>query len=147
MNLLQKEDDVVRHVKGTQIDSDGVVGAGAFMLKDGEQGLSVNWISFFRGTEEEKIQAVRQILRLERKQSHRLAQFNVATVTNHLREKLPNLSFIKVPLEAMTDSKGKHHDHDGSHAEIIGLPHSPYDRAREVGNMIAQCVSKLHPAL
>lgn len=67
---------------------------------------------------------------------------NVGTVIHHVTTELDSLRIIHDPLEA-TDR----FDADPSHAEITGLPPGDSDQAVLVGDLIAECVIAMHPAV
>ncbi len=67
---------------------------------------------------------------------------NVGTVIREVAKELTTLRVIHDPLEAKEGF-----DADPSHAEIIGLPPGDSDQAVLVGDLIAECVIDMHPAI
>ena len=59
-----------------------------------------------------------------------------------MAEELDTLRIIHEPLEAEEQFEA-----DPSHAEITGLPSSGSDQAMLVGDLIAECVVAMHPAI
>ena len=45
---LPDDDQVVRYARPTDVLDDGSLNCSAFMLRDGESGLSINWLDDFR---------------------------------------------------------------------------------------------------
>jgi len=67
---------------------------------------------------------------------------NVGTVLSVVGRELDTLRIVHDPLEG----EGCF-DADPSHAEIVGLPPGDSDQAMLVGDLIAQCVTCMHPAV
>ncbi len=63
-------------------------------------------------------------------------------VRRRVAKELDTLRVVHEPLEA---SEG--YNADPSHAEITGLPSSGSDQAMLVGDLIAECIVAMHPAI
>ena len=59
-----------------------------------------------------------------------------------VEEELGTLHIVEDPLAADAD-----HDADPSHAEMVGLPPGGTDQVMLVGDLIAECVTAVHPAV
>ncbi len=138
---LPNEDSVVRHAKQTQI-RDGRLDGSAFLLKDGEQGLSVNWLDCFRGqSKSQQLNEVRRLIRLTLRHSHRFAELNVGETRERIGGGLDGIRFVHSPLDADAEFEA-----DPSHSEILGLPPGSAPEAQLMGDVIARCVRNIHPA-
>jgi hypothetical protein len=138
-------DHVVRYVKPTAID-DGNIDGSAFCLRSDrldEIGLSVNWLEWFSGkTLNEQLNEVRQLFRLKRSKNGFFVQLNVGQTRQAMAGELPELLFVEDPLPAQPPFKA-----DPSHALVIGLPVGDSEFAELIGDMIADCVMGMHPAI
>ena len=76
------------------------------------------------------------------RQSGRLAELNVGAVKLHVRQQLPSIRFVHTPLPEDGTKEA-----DPSHTDVVGLPPGDSLEAALVGDMIAECVSAVHPAL
>lgn len=72
----------------------------------------------------------------------RLAELNIGITKRHVQARFKNLRFIHMPLAA----EGKYQA-DPSHAEIRGLPPGDSPEAALIGDMIAECIHTIHPAI
>ena len=107
-----------------------------------ENGLSVNWLEAFGPNKVHQLSEVRRLFRLRLRPSGRFAEMNVGAVLHEVAEELDTLRIVHDPLEAE-----ERFDADPSHAEIIGLPRGGADQAVLVGDLIAECVIEMHPAI
>ena len=140
-DLIPDRDHIVRYVGASHID-DGVILHGAFRLRPGEDGLSINWLECFADwSKAEQLDAVRRLSRLNMRPHGRLAELNVGEVKAQLRSVLDTLRFVQTPLPADPPYAA-----DPSHGDIFGLPPSDDPDALLVGALIAECVQTLHPA-
>ena len=142
---LPAGDHVVRYVKPSMILEDGTPDGSEFRLRSDrpdDSGLSVNWLEAFESDKTHQLDEVRRLCRLTLKPAGRFAEMNVSTVKGKVAEELDTLHIIHDPLEAEDEF-----DADPSHAEIIGLPSSDSDQAVLVGDLIADCVVDMHPAV
>lgn len=136
---------IVRYVKPSMIQEDGTADGSDFRLRyprPEETGLSVNWLEVFGPGKVHQLDEVRRLCRLHLRPNGRFAEMNVGTVIHHVATELDSLRIIHDPLEA-TDS----FDADPSHAQITGLPPGDSDQAVLVGDLIAECVIAIHPAV
>lgn len=137
---LPDTDHVVRYVKSRDLLEDGNLNCSAFQLRPGESGLSVNWIEYFKNlTKLEQIHEIRGLIRLSMRPSGRLAELNVGQTRRHVDYAL---GFVHSPLPAEDVYAA-----DPSHSEVIGLPAGDSAEAELIGDMIAECVVAVHPAV
>lgn len=136
---------IVRYVKPSMIQEDGTPSGSDFRLRPNrpdEVGLSINWLEDIGSAKTNQLDNVRRASRLTLKSRGRFAEMNVGTVKLRVAKELDTLRIIHDPLEA----EGKF-EPDPSHAQIIGLPPGESDQALLVGDLIAECVVAMHPAL
>lgn len=139
-NDLLDTDHVVRYVKSRDILEDGHLNCSAFQLRPGESGLSVNWIEYFKNLNKpEQIREVRRLIRLGMRPSGRLAELNVGRTRRRVDHAL---RFVHTPLPAEGGYPA-----DPSHSEVQGLPPGDSADAELIGDMIAECVVSVHPAV
>lgn len=142
---LPANDHIVRYVKPTMIEADGSADGADFKLRatrPEETGLSVNWLEAFEQEKAGQLNEVRRLIRLRMRPSGRFAELNVGTVLRVVSEELDTLRIVHDPLAAEGE-----HEADSSHAEFTGLPSGDTDKAALVGDLIAQCVVAMHPAV
>ena len=138
-------DHVVRYVKRSVIQDDGTADGSGFLLRSDrpdETGLSVNWLEAFRPGKRHQLDEVRRLFRLRRRPSGRFAELNVGTVVQHVAGELETLQIVHDPLAATGEFEA-----DPSHAEFTGLPPGDSHQAMLVGDLIAECVIEMHPAV
>lgn len=136
---------IVRYVKPSMIQDDGTADGSDFRLRPtrpDETGLSVNWLEAFKPGKRNQLDEVRRLCRLRRQPNGRFAEMNVGTILREVAEELETLRIVHDPLEAMGEFEA-----DPSHAEITGLPPGDSDQAILVGDLIAECVIEMHPAV
>lgn len=135
-------DNVVRYVSASKID-DGIVIDPTFRRPSTESDVSVNWIDSFVGlSKTEQLAEVRRLVRLTIRSSGRFAELNVGDAKQYVGPRCPTLDFISTPRDATV-----RYEADPSHGDIIGLPPHASPQARLVGDMIAECILALHPAI
>ncbi len=142
---LPAGDQIVRYVKPSMIQEDGTADGSDFRLRSArpdETGLSVNWLEAFEPGKVHQLGEVRRLYRLHLRPNGRFAEMNVGTVIREVAKELDTLRIIHDPLEATEGF-----DANPSHAEIIGLPPGDSDQAVLVGDLIAECVIDMHPAI
>ena len=140
---LTDTDNVVRYVNRRSQRTDGSVDGSAFLLRENEQGLSVNWLDYFASlTKLQQLDEVRPLVRLTLRRSGRFAELNVGQTLNRISGRLSSARFVHRPLPA--DGKYKA---DPSHSQIEGLPPGDTDEAELIGDMIAECVTEIHSAV
>ena len=140
---LPDGDHVVRYVIPSRVQEGGRVDGATFQCRVGEDAVSVDWLEAFSAGagKDEQVEAVRQVFRLRRARNGRFAELRVGEVTRYLAEEI-EMSVVQRPLR-----EEGHFPADPSHAEMTGLPPVDSARAALVGDMIAECVLRLHPAL
>jgi len=142
---LPAADHIVRYVKPSMIEEDGTANGGEFRLRPNrpdETGLSVNWLEAFAPHKEHQLAEVRRLYRLDVKRTGRFAEMNIGAVRAKVAQELDTLRIVHDPL----DAEGKH-EADPSHAEIEGLPPGDSDQAMLIGDLIAEAVIAMHPAV
>jgi len=142
---LSPDDHIVRYVGRSLIRDDGSVLGEAFRLRPNrpeETGLSVNWLEIFGLDRQHQLAEVRRLFRMQRGTAGRFAEMNVGRVLESLAEELESAGVIHKPLP-----REGIHEPDPSHAEIVGLPQADTLRAALIGDLIAECVTELHPAV
>ena len=145
-NDLPDEANVVRYIKPTMVLEDGRVDGSEFRLRahrPDDTGVSVNWLECFGAlSKAEQLDEVRRLSRLDMRKSGRLAELNVGTTKHYIRNEPDDLRFIHTPLPAESD-----YEADPSHSEIVGLPPGNSPQAALIGDMIAECIEAIHPAV
>jgi hypothetical protein len=123
----------------------GVITGSAFVLRNNEGGLSINWLERLTGGIETRLAEVRRRARITYSNNGLLAVLGVGRTRLFVcTESSPqcDLRFVQDPLPA-TDTFAA----DDSHGLIIGVPEdgdSP--EAEAVGDLIASCVERTFPA-
>ena len=142
---LPAEDHIVRYVKPSMIQDDGTADGSDFRLRPtrpDETGLSVNWLEAFAPGKTHQLDEVRRLCRVKRNPNGRFAELNVGTVMSKVSSELETLRIVHDPLveEGLFDA-------DPSHAEMYGLPSGDSDQAMLIGDLIAECIIDMHPAI
>ena len=132
---------MVRYLSATLI-IDGVADGSGFCLRPGEAGLSVNWLEALASGGADPLSEVRRLSRLRLRKSGRFAELRVGDILCAVSEELDTLRIRHEPLEAAEGFAA-----DPSHSLIAGLPPASADEAMLVGDMIAECVTAMHPAV
>lgn len=137
---LPDDDHVVRYAKPNSVGKDGVDGS-AFYLRPVDVGLSVQWLECFEGNKGEQIAQARRLSRLKISKNGRFAELHIGRTKQEILHALEDIRFVHSPLEA-----GGGYAADPSHSEIRGLRQG--DLPLElIGDMIAECVEAVHPAV
>ena len=143
---LPDDDHVVRYVKPTSVREDGTIDGSAFCRRahrPDDVRLSVHWLECFRSrTKSEQLAAVRRLSRLRLRSRGRLAELNIGKTKRHVHVEHLTLRFVHMPLPAQGDFEA-----DPSHSEIEGLPPGNSPHAELIGDMIAETVSAIYPAV
>ncbi len=142
---LPDEDHVVRYVRPSLIDDNHVDG-GAFILREGETGLSVNWLEIFEGDDQScPLDEIRHLFRLSPAKTGRFAKLNVGDTKKYVSAEAREagisleINVLQRPLAATSDDES-----DPSHAEITGIPNNGNnDAAMLIGDLLAECI--IHP--
>ena len=142
--IIQDSDNLVRYV-GLANFRRGRLSGAAFQLRLGEEGLSVNLLDAGGGRPKaEQVAEVRRSIHLRVGRNSRFAELNAGEIRERLAAALPGLRIVHRPAAATSRFPWP----DPSHSEIRGLPPGPdSQRRRLIGDMLAQCVSRLHPAI
>ena len=141
-NDLPDNAHVAHYVKPTSRHEDGSVDGSAFRLRPSDNGLSVNWLEYFSDlTKAQQLNEVRRLSRLTMRRRGCLAELGVGATKQYSRE-LAVLRFIHKPLAAENG-----YEADPSHSEIIGLPQGDSPQAALIGDLIAECIQAIHPAI
>ena len=142
---LPTDDQIVRYVKPSMIQDDGTADGSEFRLRASrpdETGLSVNWLEGFELGKVHQLAEVRRSCRLRLSPRGRFAEMNVGSVLREVATELSTLRIVHDPLEANDGFEA-----DPSHAQILGLPPGDSDHGLLVGDLIADCVIEMHPAI
>ena len=141
-NDLPDDAHVVRYVKPTSRHEDGSVDGSAFCLRPSDNGLSVNWLEYFSDlTKAQQLDEVRRLSRLTMRRRGCLAELGVGATKQYSPE-LTALRFVRKPLAAENG-----YEADPSHSEITELPRGDSPQAALIGDLIAECIQAIHPAI
>ena len=144
-NQLPNEDHVVRYAKYSDfldLESE-TLNCSAFQLKPNESGLSVNWLEYSqRPDKASQLDEIRGLIQLRMGPRARLAELNVGSTVAYVGDELPNLRFIRSPSHPRDSYPA-----DPSHSEILGLPSAGSPVSELIADMIAECVTALHPTV
>ncbi len=136
---------VVRYVRPSHIRENGSAAGKAFRLREGETGLSVNWLDYFAGlSKPEQLNEVRRFSGLSLSRNGRFAEINVGVVKRAVSAELPELPMLRFVHDPPAANGA--HEADPSHSLVIGLPPFSDLSSKVVGNLIARRVQELHPA-
>ena len=137
---------VIRYAKPTSVRTNGKVDGCAFCLRENrpdDTGLSVNWLECFSNrTKEKQLAEVRRLARLKMREGGSLAELNIGATKQYVRTVFDGLRFIHRPLAAEDEFEA-----DLSHSEITGLPQGNSPEAELIGDMIAQSINAVYPAV
>ena len=140
---LPDDSHVIRYTKPTLVREDGSVGGETLQLRSGEGSLSVNWLECFTGiSKSQQVDEVRRRSRLQLRPNGRFAEVHIGRTKQHVDVELANLRVVHDPLPAEREFES-----DPSHSEIAGLPPADSPEAELVGDMIAECVTAVHPSV
>ena len=143
---LPGDNHVVRYAKPTSVRTDGKVDGSAFCLRANrpdDTGLSVNWLECFRNRKkEEQLAEVRRLARLKMREGGSLAELNIGATKQYVRTVFEGLRFIHNPLAAEGN-----YEAGPSHSEITGLPQGNSPESELIGDMIAQSINAVYPAV
>ena len=140
---LPEQDHIVRYVKPTMVKRNGDADGSSFVLRTNmrdESGLSVNWLEVLGSGRSTQMRAVRRLARIQLKRNGRLAELKIGEVLQSVTRELATLRIIHDPLEEFERFAA-----DPSHALIAGLPAGDSEHAILVGDLIAKCVTSMHP--
>ena len=138
---IPDQDHVLRYVKPSLLDGTDVDG-GAFVLRDAETGLSVNWLEILESAgHTDPVNEVRRLSRISLASTGKFAKLSVNQIKQHVSIAANeagiflNLNVLEAPLPGTPNS-----DPDPSHAEIRGLPDYADDAAMLIGDLLAECI-------
>lgn len=130
-DTLPNADNVVRLCGGSHLDPEtGSPGPGAFMLRDDESYLSVNWLEYFeQHCHENRLLEVRRVLASKRSigKTARLALFNVGNAIQIVGGN-PLLTFTHEPID--------------SPELIVDLSHSGINNIQGFEQLVAEKLSQ-----
>jgi len=133
-------DHVTRHCRPKQIDDNGEIQGSAFMLRDVETGLSVDWLEKLRcSNREDEIAEIRNIYysRFNRiGAGDKIAVLNVGRVRNHVRVGTPDGRILEVIHTPEIDD-----DEEDPHSEIINMRPEPMRIAELIRETILETYS------
>ena len=140
---LPNDSHVVRYVRPGLIDSGAIEGS-AFIRRDRDCGLSVNWLEAFGTDSDDKVQLqqVRRLFRLKLSRNGRFAKLRVGDTKEFLsaRAEEAGISLVLGMVSAPLPPEDKF-EADPSHSEITGVPPSDSDEAIVIGDLISECVT------
>jgi len=120
---------------------DGQIQAGAFMLKSGQEGLSVNWLEFLNcSSREDEIDKIRNVYSLKFNRIGANAKIAIINV-GEVRERVLTESEDRRNLEVLHDPI-EDDPPDPSHSEIYNL--TQYDE--RIAELILETVHEVYPA-
>lgn len=138
---IPDQDHVVRYVKPSLIDGT-LVNGGAFVLREAETGLSVNWLEKLVGDgHTDPVNEIRRLSRISLASTGKYAKLNVRQTKQYVSAAAKeagisvDLTVLESPLLGTPDFEP-----DPSHAEIHGLPDYANDAAMLVGDLLAECI-------
>ena len=144
---LPSSDNVVCFARPKHIDDQetGRVNGVAFLWNGKGEGLSVNWLEYFRClSKSQQLDKVRDLIHRDMAKTGRLAEFNVGATVQHVSGVLSEKPrFLHRPTDP---DPPRHPKADPTHCELAGLP-SRYDDPRlasKIGDLIAECISASH---
>ena len=138
---IPDQDHILRYVKPSLLDG-AYVDGGAFVLREAETGLSVNWLEILESAGHiDPVNEVRRLSRISLASTGKFAKLNVSRIKQYVTSAANeagislDLSVQEDPLPGTPDF-----DPDPSHAEIRGLPDCAEDAAMLVGDLLAECI-------
>ena len=143
---IADSDHVARHC-GASTAPDGEIQATAFMLREGEEYLSVNWLEELRC--QDRASEVRELQNLyARKMTRvgagaRIAILNVGTLRTEVESESPDSRLLRVLHKPIEPNDPSQAPEDPSHAGIYDIP---YDDREIAAELIARVVLENHPA-
>lgn len=143
-DVLPDEDNVVRYVRPGLVD-DGTVDGSAFVLRPGEEALSVNWLECFEGTVSEQVDQVRAHVHLNLRPNGVLARLNVGDGKTAASSG-PEGTGIEFASDPQPANPPDYPDPDPSHALVSGLPSGESSAAAAIGDRIRNALTDIHPA-
>ena len=115
-DIIPDKDHISRYCAPKTIREDGKIGASAFILRESEESLSVNWLEYLNcSSRESEIAEIRRVysLKLDVRAKAKLAVLNVGEMCNKVRNESPNRRNLYVFHEK--------ENNDPSHSGIYNL--------------------------
>jgi len=140
------DDHILRYIGGRHVDQDEdgepIITGGGFIARPRDDNKpSYNWLEYFDGTLEKRVQQVRAVARIEYGAKAKLARLNVGMVRQHVLENTDDARAVTVihdPLNPQDDYPA-----DPSHALMTNVPDENDPEGERVGDLIAQCVLEI----
>ena len=92
-DLIPDKDHISRYCAPKTIREDGKIGASAFILRESEESLSVNWLEYLNcSSRESEIAEIRRVysLKLDVRAKAKLAVLNVGEMSNKVKNESPD---------------------------------------------------------
>jgi hypothetical protein len=132
---LPDQDHVSRYCRPKTLQEDGQPSGASFMLRPGEEFLSVNWLEYFDVPDRRaQITQVRRVLTLTRQTTAKIAVLNVGGILDHVHRNSDRV------LAVLHEPEQDDPSHSGIHG--YGYGHE-YDL---VADLIAEEVRETYPA-
>lgn len=115
-NIIPDKDHISRYCAPKTIREDGKIGASAFILRESEESLSVNWLEFLNcSNRESEMVEIRRVysLKLDVRAKAKLAVLNVGEMSNKVKNESPDRRSLCVLHEK--------ENNDPSHSGIYNL--------------------------
>ena len=145
---LPGKDHVLRYVKPTLIDGDRLDGS-AFLARSGEDGVSTNWWEILAPPNQQRLEFIRSVARLNYSKNGCLALLSVGqSLVAFIEQHISELSFVHDPLEAEPNhANARFRMADETHALILGVPNSDDPESEKAGDILARLVTDKFPAV
>lgn len=146
---LPDGDHAIRFVKRKFIEIvDGrpdVQGSAFWSRPRDDRQASYNWLEYYDGSEDERLNQIRNRRRLEYKPRDMLAKLNIGSVIAALGDEFPDevIELVHDPL----DADGRFPLDDHSHSLMTNIPADGEPLAEAIGDIIAGWICDLFPAL
>ena len=115
-DIIPDKDHISRYCAPKTIREDGKIGASAFILRESEESLSVNWLEYLNcSSRESEIAEIRRVysLKLDVRAKAKLAVLNVGEMSNKVKNESPDRRSLYVLHEK--------DNNDPSHSGIYNL--------------------------
>ena len=139
---LPDGDRILRYLSPTLIRDGSAKGAGFHLRPSDIEGFSVDWLEFLAKAGADPLGEVRRVSRLRLRPRGRFAELRVGDILRAVAEELATLQVVHDPLPAEGDYPA-----NPAHSLVRGLPPHDTDEAMLVGDLIAECVTAMHPAV
>ena len=145
---LPESDHALRYIAKKFVDSAANQIAGSAFLSrptERDDGPSVNWMEFFDGDTNTRIEEIRRLRRLNYEKRALVALLNVGQTKGYIRDLAQReIDFIYDPLP---DDIERNKPADPSHAHLSNIPVGGLDspEAESIGDLIVHCVVNSWP--